>query len=200
MRTFRILLALFLACGIAAADERIVPRDWLVIGSVNVRGRRPFNADAIFRRYLLDRDAPPPAEGEVVDGEADRSDSWKRVTADESGQVKVRARYAYTNVRSDRDRIVLARLPGGGSLFVNGDAFVGDIYGNHRVGVPVKLRAGGNHVFVRGTRGSFRLELEPVAEGLILPSRDATLPDLVAGEVHIPNPEAYINMLEILQY
>ena len=181
MRTHWILLALLLTCS-AAAAETIVPREWLLIGAVNTRGRRPFNPDAIFQRYLLDRDAKPPVEGEKVEGEEGRADSWKSVIADESGQVKARARYAYTKVRSERAMVALARLPGGGSLFVNGDAFVGDIYGNHRVGVPVALRAGDNHIFVRGTRGSFRLELEPVAEGLVLAASDATLPDLVAGQ------------------
>ena len=179
--TTLLLSLLALLCDNATA-EVIVPRNWLVIGPVNVRGRRPFNPDAIFERYLLYRNAPPPAEGDRVEGDDGRADAWKSIEADESGRVNARAVYAYARVRSPRACVALARVPGGATLFVNGDAFVGDIYSSRHSGVPVPLTEGENHVFVRGVRGSFRLELELVPEGLILPPADATLPDLVIGE------------------
>ena len=54
----RLLPILVLLASTAVAIEP--PREWLVIGQVDQRGRRPFNPDRIFARYLRDPEAAPP--------------------------------------------------------------------------------------------------------------------------------------------
>jgi poly(3-hydroxybutyrate) depolymerase len=174
-----ILILLVLAA--LAAAEVTAPAEWLVIAPVDKRSRRPFNPDALFARYLWRREAPPPREGDAVKGTAGEA-KWTRATADEKGAVAGSIYLAYAPLASDRDRIVRARLPGGAILYVNGDAYVGSVYGGRSPGVAVPLRKGTNHLFVRGVRGRFRLVLEEVGEpGLLVAAEDATLPDLVVG-------------------
>ena len=162
------------------ADVPQAPDSWLVIEPVDQRARRPFNPDAVFHRYLLDRSSVPPGEGTVVKGSA-REAAWRRVTPDDKGRVGGPIAWAYGEVTSDRDRIVMAALRSGATLFVNGTPHVGAIYGD-RFEVPVKLRKGKNEVYVRGVRGAFTLTFsEPPAPVFLAPFRQ-TKPDLVAGE------------------
>lgn len=179
MRT--ILVVLLLAA--LAAAEVAAPADWLVIGSVDRRSRHPFNPDTLFARYLWRRAAPPPHEGDAVKGTAGEA-KWTRATADAKGAVAREGGIylAYAPLASDRDMLVRARLKGGAILYVNGDAYVGNVYGGAFTGVPVRLRKGTNHLFVRGVRGRFRLALEEVEPGNIEAAEDATLPDLVVGK------------------
>jgi hypothetical protein len=173
---------LIAAAPVLAAEPEIVGGDWLVIEGVDRRGRAPFNPDALQRRYLLDRDAVPPVEGEQVAGTKDEPGVWKRVTADEKGAVgEGRVALAYRAVESDRDRIVLAESRRGGSIIVNGTPYVGDVYGGGMGPVPVALRKGVNHVYVRGVRGKFTLTLTEPEAPLVLTGRDTTAPDLVPG-------------------
>mgnify|MGYP002623732475 FL=1 len=168
VRTAVLLLALAAAAG--AVEP---PREWLLLAPIDARGRQPFNPDRVFLRHLLDRDAPPPREGEELGGA-----TWSRAAADGEGAVGGDIAYAYAALESDRDRIVLVRVPGAATLFVNGDAFVGDVYGMGHGGVPVLLRRGTNHLYVRGVRGRFRLQLEAVEEGVHRSDRDVTRPTL----------------------
>ncbi|MHC4549352.1 MAG: carboxylesterase family protein [Planctomycetota bacterium] len=165
-----------LLVGLVAAEVP-APTEWLVIPRVDTRGRRPFNPDRIFARYLLDPASPPPQEGGKIGDKA-----WQRVGVDEKGFVQGRFAYAYAALESPQGRVVLARLRNGGRLYVNGDGFVGDVYGMGHAGVPIQLRKGTNHLYVRGMRGRFRLALIEVAEGLHVPTKDVTLPDLVAEQ------------------
>jgi pimeloyl-ACP methyl ester carboxylesterase len=162
---------------LVAAARAEVPSEWLVIEKVDQRGRRPFNPDRVFARYLLDPEAPPPEEGQKVGDVA-----WKKVAVDEKGFVQGRHAYAYAALESPRNEIVLAQLQNGGRLYVNGDGFVGDIYGMRHSGVPIQLLKGTNHLYVRGMRGRFRLELREVEKGVHIAERDATLPHLVPGQ------------------
>ncbi|MHC5049901.1 MAG: hypothetical protein ACYTGK_04745, partial [Planctomycetota bacterium] len=162
---------------LVAAARAEVPSEWLVIEKVDQRGRRPFNPDRVFARYLLDPEAPPPEEGQKVGDVA-----WKKVAVDEKGFVQGRHAYAYAALESPRNEIVLAQLQNGGRLYVNGDGFVGDIYGMRHSGVPIQLLKGTNHLYVRGMRGRFRLELKEVEKGVHIAERDATLPHLVPGQ------------------
>jgi pimeloyl-ACP methyl ester carboxylesterase len=177
MRLLRILPLLLLASPLLAEIE--VPAEWLVISPVDNRGRRPFNPDAVYEKYLLAPGAVPRAGDPVRGTRGERT--WRWVKADEKGQVGGRFSWAFTIVKSDRDQVALATLPGGARLFVNGEPFVGDVYGYGHEGVPVPLRKGKNTVFVRGVRGQFRLAFREVEPGVHILLRDATLPDLVAG-------------------
>ncbi len=181
MRSRVLLILLFLLLLAASAPAApAAPRRWLVLASVDTRGRRPFNPDAVFARYLLDPASPPPCEGEVVRGSDGQEARWVAASGDDQG-VGGQISYAYAGVECESEQIVLARIPGGGGLFVNGDGFAGDIYAIGHGGVPVPLRKGINHLFVRGARGAFRLEFVDVAPGLRVMEEDATLPDVVTG-------------------
>ncbi len=173
----------------AAADEHDptagilpeAPRAWLTIGPVDHRARRPFNPDAVFARYLLDPTAPPPQAGDTLIGERQQEQAWKVQQADEQGQIGGRIAYAYATVDSPKDQIVMAWLKSGGTLFVNGTPHVGAIYGD-RFEVPIQLRKGINHLFVKGVRGAFELTFSAPPAGIFLAPFRQTKPDLIAGE------------------
>lgn len=156
------------------------PTSWLVLGPVDERGRRPFNPDATFARYLLDPRSPPPRAGETVRGSAGEA-AWTPARPDGKGAVGGHVAWAYTRLQAPAAQVAMADLRGGATLFVNGTPFVGSIYGD-RFEVPVPLVQGPNDLFVHGVRGAFRLTLHaPPAPVFVAPWR-MTRPDAVSGE------------------
>jgi predicted esterase len=169
-------ISAILALAVAVSAAPAPPKSWLVIASVDQRGRRPFNPDAIFKKYLLKRGSPPPKAGETVRG------SWREQAWKEATEVEGRVAYAYATVESPQYQVVLARLPGGGRIYVNGEAYIGDIYGSGHDGVPVPLLRGTNHIFVRGVRGKLRFEfVDPPNAGIVEHRKGATQPDSSAA-------------------
>ncbi len=166
------------AAGAAAADPP-QPQGWLTLEAVDARGRRPFRPDAVFRRHLHDPASPAPAAGDEVTGSTG-SAAWRPAEPGEDGFLNG-VGWGYATVRCQRDRVVMAELTGATTLFVNGEAFVGDHYRFGHRGVPVALREGENRLYVTGVRGGFRLRLwqpdGPVQFAGWTPRR----PDLVAG-------------------
>src|SRR5689334_22384828 len=59
-----------------AADDDVVVRKWLVLAPVDVSGRRPLRADAVFAKHLLDRASPPPKAGDDVVGTLGKHATW----------------------------------------------------------------------------------------------------------------------------
>jgi dienelactone hydrolase len=176
-----------LTLALGQAGDVVVPREWLAIGPLDVRGRRPFNASATFARCLLDPEAPPPKEGEKLVGELGREQVWTQVTADADGNVGAGQRgppwqAAFTTVEWPEAGIALADLDGAGTVWVNGVPQVGDPYGDGMGGLPVPMKKGANAVYVSGTRGPFRLALSKAGAELLLNPFDATVPDLVFGK------------------
>jgi hypothetical protein len=169
-----VLSCLLLAAVCAAGVEP--PRAWLVIAPVDARGRRPFNADRVFARYLLDRTARQPQPGDKVGDE-----TWREVAVDAEGRVEGSIGYAYASVECAEECIVLARLENGATLFVNGDAFAGDLYGDGLPGIAVSFKKGVNRLFVRGVRGAFRLRFETPGARVVAAAEDANVPHLRAG-------------------
>ncbi|MGA1597556.1 MAG: prolyl oligopeptidase family serine peptidase [bacterium] len=94
--------------------------------------------------------------------------------------------YAYTEVESDSDQVVLVRSQRVPGFYVNGRAYQGEPYfaGYHRT--AISLQAGKNRILVKFSgkvNRSFRFALEPVkADAMLL--KDLTHPDL------LPTPEA----------
>jgi dienelactone hydrolase len=72
-----------------------------------------------------------------------------------------------------------------GTFYLNGKIFYGDPYGHDIVRIPVVLEDGINRVLVQ-TSGygdhSFMFKLIPAPAPVTLISKDATLPDIIAGE------------------
>jgi pimeloyl-ACP methyl ester carboxylesterase len=160
--------------------SELVVREWLTLGAVDARGRRPFRPDAVVARYLVAHEAPAPIAGETLRGESGEA-SWKARTAGDDGRLGELS-YGYAEVASAEPRVALARLEGAGTLYVNGEAHMGDLYGFGLRGVPVALSAGVNRIFVSGVRGSFRLSFAPPPGPLFLREEDATLPSIAMPE------------------
>ncbi len=165
-----------------AGPEVLRATSWLVLAAVDDRGRRPFRPDAVFARHLLDRDAPAPRAGEALVGERGEEARWEmREVADDGGPEGRGAAWAHTTLEVPTRRVMLARVRGASQLFVNGDAFGGDVYRYGWPGVPVQLEAGRNELYVTGIRGRFALELVSPSGELLLDVADRTVPDLVVG-------------------
>ncbi len=169
------------------ADEPVVPRDWLVIAQVDVRGRRPFNPNAVFARHLLDPASPPPKEGEKLTGELGNERVWTRIPCDANGRVAgeldgAPLQAAFTTVDWPDESVALADLDGAGAVWVNGVPQVGDPYEDGMGGLPVAMKKGTNAIFVTGVRGGYRLAFSRPPAALLVNPFDATVPDLVAGK------------------
>ncbi|MFN0009051.1 MAG: prolyl oligopeptidase family serine peptidase [Planctomycetota bacterium] len=136
----------------------------------------------MFAKHLLARDSKPPVAGEKLTGELGKEVAWAPSRAQESGELEGGAGWAYAAVESASARVAIAELSGASTLFVNGTAFVGDVYRYGFRGVPVALREGRNDVYVTGIRGGFSLRLREPAGPLVAGAWDATLPDSASGE------------------
>jgi len=170
-----VFIALFAAFAVAADAPDVVVRKWLVLPAVDVAARRTLKPDAVFARYLLDRAAAPPKEGEEIVGTLGKAVKWTSVEATKSDDAKkdgfvggddVEIGWAYASVESATDRVAIAKLEGAGVLFVGGAGFTGDVYRLGDAGVPVALKKGANDVYVGGTRGGFRLTFHTATTAL----------------------------------
>lgn len=155
--------------------------DWLVIAPLEGTGRRPFAPDAVFAKHLLEAGAKAPRRGAVLRGELGEEQEWKDALPDDEGWVQGSIGYAYGELSSPAARVMLARLEGASRLYVNGEAFAGDVYRFGFGGVPVPLREGVNRIYVSGVRGGFRLAFEP-SEPLFVADWDTTHHDLVRDQ------------------
>lgn len=167
-----------------AAAGPVVPTSWLVLAPVDDRGRRPLRPDAVLATHLLDPRGAFPVEGQVLRGERGEQQAWRRVAADDQGRPLDAGRvgWAACEVRADRDRVVLARLQRGISLWVNGEPHVGDYYGYGHGGVPVHLRSGTNRILVHGVRGRMGLSLLEPDDALLRAPWGEIRPDLLVGD------------------
>ena len=175
------ILAPVAASSQEAANAPLVVRDWLVIEPVDAGGRIPIRCNAVFARYLLARDAKPPAAGDVLSGELGKEATWARSQANAAGYVEGALGWAYAAVESDTARVAIAELPGATTLYVNGAPYVGDGYGYSSAGVPVTLRQGTNDVYVTGIREKFLLRLRKQTDPFRIVARESTLPDATSG-------------------
>jgi len=187
------LIPLLLLATLVSAEVE-VPSDWLVLSPVDRRARKPFNPDAVLARYLLEPGKNLPKPGDAVKGTRGER-AWRWAKVDEKGRLGGRFSWAYTAVKSDRDQVAIATLRGGSVLIVNGVPHIGDVYTYGHEGVPVRLREGVNHVFVRGVRGAFKLAFREVEPGVHLSLRGATLPDIVVGAAQAFSAEGSVTVV-----
>ena len=164
------------------ATVRIVPSQWLLLESPDLRVRRPFGPSAQFARYLLDRDAAPPHEGDELTGERGTPVRWTAAEVKDGVLDPRNATYAFTSVTSDIDQILMADVQGAFAVWVNGEPFVGDGYGYGFGGVPVQLRKGENRIYLAGLRGGVRAAFTTPGADVFPAGWDATVPDLLGGE------------------
>ena len=155
----------------------VTPSEWLVLDSVDGRGRRPLRPDAVFARYLLQRDAAPPAQGETLSGERGEA-AWKRAEVNAKGRLEGGYGWAQTTLEWERDEVVMASLSGAWTLFVNGAGFSGDAYRYGFEGFPIALKKGTNSIFVTGRRGAHHLVLREAPAAWFVGRTDVMIPDL----------------------
>ncbi|MFT7462640.1 MAG: dienelactone hydrolase [Pseudohongiellaceae bacterium] len=169
----------------AAMPERLIPDSWLVLGPVDDRGRRPFRPDAVLREYFVDGESLVPQEGDVLTGERQEAQSWELRVADERGSPLGEGAmgWATTTLESPQGGVMVARLTGAMTLWVNDRPVAGDYYGYGHGGAPVWLNAGENRLWVHGIRGRFALELTAPEAPLSHERWGDTLPDLISGAV-----------------
>lgn len=162
------------------ALARFTVRDWLVLAPVDGRGRRPLRPDAVLRERLLKTDAKAPLPGEIERGEVGAA-HWAKLEAREDGTLEGEDfAWAYATIEREVGGVWIANLQGANTLYVNGEAFQGDVYRYGFGGVPVLLKAGVNQLYVNGVRGGFQLRFEEPPATQFTATFDRTLPD-VAG-------------------
>ena len=188
--------------------DTLCPKDWLYAGPFSVGAREGIVGviEDLENFRPKEKDSLPsilPQGGRV---------DWKKTAPDSSGWVKmeyenvwwdtlmdvygvagiVDAGYAYTEFVTNGRKRALIIAEKVGAFYLNGKSYYGDPYGHDIVRIPVILEDGINRVLVQ-TSGygdhSFMLKLIPVQNGsngtpapVILLSKDATLPDIIAGE------------------
>jgi predicted esterase len=167
-----------LACAGGAADVE-PPREWLVLASVDERGRRPFRPDAVLAHLAADPLWEPRA-GEEERGSSARA-VWEARRAEQPGALGGGFGWAFAALELETRANVLADLRGATTLWVNGAPFVGDPYGYGFGGVPVALAPGRNRIFVTGPRGDATLAFSAVDRALVLATADCTVPDILVG-------------------
>ena len=146
--------------------------------------------DPIFQRYV-DGVLLPPQVGDLA-GEDNHGTEhhWIKIQADADGVFThrgsgLRSGYLYFTHDSPRAETVVLHAVGAFELFVNGEPRGGDVYGNGRMLLPVKLKQGRNdfwmHVGPRARRHSMRL-IAP-EKPIYLTESDPTMPDFLTNEI-----------------
>lgn len=156
----------------------------LAVGPVGRYGRTPFTADPIEASIVLGRWTGPSAGTELVlpDG---RTLQWQELTANQDGWFRsplLRGGYAFVQVASDQDCVVLLEASGHNMVYANGEPRTGDPYQTGYVRLPVQLRRGTNQLLFHCARGQFRAKLVKPRAPVLLDVSDATVPDLVVGQ------------------
>ena len=185
----RLLVVFVLLCaslpraGNAAAPpvETIVPDDFLVLPPVGNYGRNPLPLDFLQADIVAGRWKAPRA-GDQVAVPGGRARTWEKQPARAGALTHpaLRGGYAFWQVSVPSARVLILEASGHLTVRINGEPRTGDPYSNGTVRLPVALRAGVNDLLFHCPRGQLRARLVPAA--ISINSRDATLPDLIAGE------------------
>jgi poly(3-hydroxybutyrate) depolymerase len=182
----------------AATAERVEIRSVLVRGGA-ARGAPglPVAVDAVQAAIAAGTWTPPTAD-----------ETWAVLASGPDGNFSDRrlaGGYAYAEVESDAERVMLLRAAGHAMVYVNGSPRAGDVYSHGYLALPVKLRAGKNTLLFAGGRGQLRAVLEPVGAEPFVLRDDPMLPDRVEGQagellasVVVVNPTELVQEVEVL--
>lgn len=166
--------------------------DRVLVRATGEPARPELQADAVQRAVARGDWAPPSGPGRGPDG-----GDWRELLADGNGWIADEALaegVAYATVTVDADGPWILESMGYAGVLVNGEPRIGNVYGYKDAyesweprfdyaRIPVLLHRGANTLLFHGNRyGILRARLAPAVTPLLLNARDATLPDLVAGE------------------
>jgi len=174
-----------LALLFAAQAQPIEISELIVVERVTSSRRSAIFTDPVEEQLARGTWAFPAAGASIAtpDGEVH---TWRRIEASPGGGFQdgaLRGGYAAARVELETQRVLLLDGSGYRHVYVNGVPHVGDLYGMGIVRIPIRLLAGTNELLFKAGRGSLRARLvEPPGEGVFFERRDATLPDLVAGQ------------------
>ena len=122
---------------------------------------------------------------------------WESIEADENGwfiSPALRRGYLYVPFESETENVMLLKGMGNDLVYVNGTLRTGNRYGftdeysewgpnfNYSI-LPIRLKAGTNHLLFFGTRsGRMKVKLQQPETTVFFNTNDMTLPDLIVGE------------------
>ncbi len=182
-------------------EDTLSPSDWLYAGPFSVGAREGIIG------VIPNLESYQPKEGDTLYSILPQGGmvTWKRIVPDSSSWVNLQyenvwwdtlmdiygvagivdAGYAYTEFENTGKKRALAIAERIGTFYLNGKSYYGDPYGHNLVRTPVVLEDGINRVMVQvGGYGdqSFLFKLIPPDAPVMLISKDAILPDIIAGE------------------
>ncbi|HTV43093.1 MAG TPA: prolyl oligopeptidase family serine peptidase [Candidatus Sulfotelmatobacter sp.] len=156
----------------------------LAIESGGHLGRSPVHTDAI-EAEIVSGTWQRPALAERVQLSNGSSIQWKAINTNTNGWFEadvLNNGYAYVPVIAQSDCIMVLDARGDYLVYVNGEPRPGDPYQTGYVRLPVQLHAGTNDLLFLCTSGRFKFNLVAPSAAVSLNLKDATLPDLIAGE------------------
>jgi dienelactone hydrolase len=187
MRFAYLLLPLFAIPAFVEADQpdalarpsaQMAPREGLVLPPVGQGGRLPVHKDALEAEIVAGRWLPPKAGDVVAAGNAKAV--WRPMTAQKDGtfrEKELRGGYAYFNIPSDKERVMMLEAAGHALVYVNGEPRAGDLYSHGYVKLPVLLHKGDNHFLFLVGRGQLKWQLAAPPKDVFLAKNDMLLPD-----------------------
>ncbi|MEN1680966.1 MAG: prolyl oligopeptidase family serine peptidase [Planctomycetota bacterium] len=159
-------------------------REFLVLPRVDLPGRRVLHQDPIDAALAAGQWRSPAAGEGVVSAEGDTV-TWQVAVADPKGRLMgpyAAGGYAVATVASPAPRRMLLMAGRCVAVWKDGAWLPGDVYGSGSIGMPVSLNEGENTLLFQLARPGFTAKLVEPPAPIALEPRDATLPDLVAGE------------------
>ena len=168
----------------AKTSKEIRLTECLTLSRSGRAARTPVAADPVAAAMAAGK-WTAPKEGDAVDMPDGSKASWRAAKASENGAFSgagFRGGYAFFNVPSDSDHVMILEAKGHAMVEINGVPRAGDTYAYGYVKLPVRLRKGENAFLFRTGRGQLSAKLvEPKGDALI-ETGDTTLPDLIAGQ------------------
>ena len=182
-------------------EDTLSPSDWLYAGPFSVGAREGIIG------VIPNPESYQPKEGDTLYSILPQGGTvdWKKTSPDSLGWVNLQyenvwwdtlmdiygvagivdAGYAYTEFKNTGKKRALVIAERIGTFYLNGKSYNGDPYGFDLVRIPVVLEDGINRLMVQVSGyedQGFLFKLIPPDAPVMLISKDATLPDVIAGE------------------
>lgn len=162
----------------------VVLHEFLILPRVGEYGRWPIHVDPV-QAAIVQGSWQPPEPRDAVTAASGHQVEWLEAAAEGDGWLRhqaLRGGYAFVQVDWPRDEVMLLEAQGNAMVYVNGEPRAGDPYETGQTIVPVHMHAGPNTFLFHVARGSLWARLIRPDDPVFVDLRDATLPDLVAGE------------------
>jgi hypothetical protein len=159
--------------------------DWVAVPAVGRYERTPLHQDPIEHAIAHDEWRLPQA-GDTIADVSGRERSWRMLSSGPAGPVvdpSLRGGYAATKFESESERVMILDATRHAAACLNGQWRVGDPYGYGFVRLPVVVRPGENWLVCQLVGPGFRAALETPRGPAEILVQDATVPDLVRGDI-----------------